>query len=245
VLSILFTARALDEDHMALRVRAMRDGEECERLILLKPHEQEIVRTRISHIAKPKEIVLCEFSLEEMPERLNVKDAEEIFRNQYWIEDEITVKSLAQNLHMVMLFTERDCLAATGEEKGPAGEWMTFRILWDYGLFKGYQVKVEGTEGNIFADFKARGEHLVEVKNIDPRWVSDEDWLSKLKGQLVKYEGIVRAKNAEDVLLFFCNPLGQEELASLNDKLSKWFDDLSWLKVCNGKEEFIRNLIGS
>lgn len=85
----------------------------------------------------------------------------------------------------------------------------------------------------------------MEVKNIDPRWVSDEDWLSKLKGQLVKYEGAVRAKKAKDVLLFFCNPLGEEELASLKDKLSKWFDDLSWLKVCNGKEEFIRNLIGS
>jgi hypothetical protein len=105
--------------------------------------------------------------------------------------------------------------------------------------------KDRGNRGNIFADFKARGEHLVEVKNIDPRWVSDEDWLSKLKGQLVKYEGAVRAKNAKDVLLFFCNPLGEEELASLKDKLSKWFDDLSWLKVCNGKEEFIRNLIGS
>ncbi|MEM2171881.1 MAG: hypothetical protein QXS66_01315 [Thermoproteota archaeon] len=72
----------------------------------------------------------------------------------------------------MMLLTEEEGLTLTDSQwKRDFGEWMTFQILWDYGLFEDYQVEVEGTEGRIKADFKASGKRLVETKNMEPRWV--------------------------------------------------------------------------
>ncbi len=138
-----------------------------------------------------------------------------------------------------MLLTDEEGLTLTDSQwKGDFGHWMGFRILWDYGLFEDYQVGIEGTKGSITADLKVKGEHLVEVKNIDPNTVYKTEWLEDLKGELVKYEGAVEAGNAKELALFFCGPLGEKETAYLNDKLNEWFDDLSWLKICNGKGEF-------
>lgn len=73
----------------------------------------------------------------------------------------------------------------------------------------------------------------------------DNTWLKTLENELIRYRGAVEAGNVESVVLFLCNSLGQKELAHLESKLNEWFDDLSWLKICNGKEEFIKYLMGS
>ncbi len=63
---------------MVLRVTAMKDGQECEKLILLKPHKQEIVRTRVEEIANPKDIVICEFEVEQWQGKILSVDAAEV-----------------------------------------------------------------------------------------------------------------------------------------------------------------------
>ncbi|MBO3754045.1 MAG: hypothetical protein FGF53_04105, partial [Candidatus Brockarchaeota archaeon] len=230
----------LDRDCMVLRVMATKDSQGCERLILLKPQEQEIIRTRVEEIANPEDTVICEFKMESWKDKiLSVEEAEGIYRNQYGIKNEYLAKSLARNTHDVMLLNDEEGLTVENRQmKEHFGYWTTFRILWDHRIFEDFQVDVPGTKGYIEADFKAKRELLVETKNMLPRWVYNDEWLKKLEDELVRYRGAVEAGNAKKVTLFLCNPLGQKELAHLEGKLNEWFDDLSWLKICNGKEEF-------
>ncbi len=232
---------------MILIATVTKDGQIYERRILLKPQKQDIVRTRVEEIANPKDIVICEFEMMKLKlDILSVEKAEEIFRYQYGIEKKETLWCLANRFHKVMLLTEEEGLALTDSQwKGDYGEWTTFQILWDYGLFEDYQVEIEGTKGSIMADFKAKRKRLVEVKTAEPCWVYDDGWLKNTKDELVRYKGAVEAGNAEEVILFLRVPFGQEELAFLESKLNEWFKDLSWLKICNGKGEFIKYLARS
>lgn len=72
------------------------------------------------------------------------------------------------------------------------------------------------------ADFKAKLERLIEVKNIDPGTVHRTKWQEDLKSELIRYKGAVETGKAEETVLFFCNPLGKEKMDFLNSKLSEW-----------------------
>lgn len=230
----------LDRDHMVLTVTAMKDGQVCERRILLKPHKQDIVRTRVEEIAHPEDIVICKFKVESWQEKtLSVAEAEGIYRNQYGIEDEILAKDLAQNTYDAMLLSKEEGLTVTDiKVREHFAYWTTFRILWEHNMLEGFQVEVKAGEIRITADFKAKLKRLVEVKNISPSTVYSGGWQEDLKSELVRYKEVVEAGRAKETVLFFCTPLDEEKMAYLNRRLNDWFDDLSWLKICDGVREF-------
>ncbi|MEM3469170.1 MAG: hypothetical protein QXZ36_00305 [Thermoproteota archaeon] len=231
--------KQLDHDCMVLIVTATKDEEACIRRVLLKPQKQGVLRIRVGEIANPKDIIICEFEMVSWKGKiLSVGEAEDIYKNQYGIEDETLANSLARNTNGAMLLSKEEGLTVTDTQiKEHFGYWMAFQILWDYGLFEDFQLEVRVGETSITADFKAVLKRLIEVKNLDPDTVYWSKWQEDLKSELTRYRKAVEAGKAKETVLFLCNPFDERKISYLNSKLNEWFDDLRWLKICNGEEE--------
>ncbi|GEM_PF-2529789 len=226
----------LDEDHMALRVRAMKDGEECERLILLKPHEQEIVRTRISHIAKPDEIVVCEFGFEQH-EELNIEQAKDALRNQYLLGDEKLIEDLARRLAEVMTLSEKDLDTLTDiGRKGKLAEFIAFDKTIDYAKPIAYQeeFKYEGKSGtkHIIIDFVYEYDNL-DVKYREPTFLQIPGEVAEFLKQMYGYREAWKQTGRKAVYVF--KKLPEDEWNLLKSIVEKEFGDMSeWLVLLNG-----------
>jgi hypothetical protein len=227
----------LDEDHRVLRVRAMKDGEECERLILLKPHEQEIVRTRIGSIAKPNEIVVCKFSFEQH-EGLSIEQAEDVLRNQYLLSNEKLIEDLAGRLAEVMTLPEKDLdtLTDTGC-KGKLAEFIAFDKTIDYAepiaYQKGFEYKDKsGTEKHIVIDFVYEHDNL-DVKYREPTFLQIPTEVDEFLEQMYGYREAWKKTGRKAVYAF--KKLPEDSWNLLKSMVEKEFGDTSeWLVLLNG-----------
>jgi hypothetical protein len=227
----------LDEDHRVLRVRATKDGEECERLILLKPHEQEIVRTRIGGIAKPNEIVVCKFSFEQH-EGLSIEQAEDVLRNQYLLSNEKLIEDLAGRLAEVMTLPEKDLdtLTDTGC-KGKLAEFIAFDKTIDYAepiaYQKGFEYKDKsGTEKHIVIDFVYEHDNL-DVKYREPTFLQIPTEVDEFLEQMYGYREAWKKTGRKAVYAF--KKLPEDSWNLLKSMVEKEFGDTSeWLVLLNG-----------
>jgi hypothetical protein len=227
----------LDQDHMTLVVKVSNDEQELYRTIMLKPSTQDIIRTRVGEIAEPKEIVECEFMLK-ITERLSIKEAIDIFTHQYEVKEDIA-QDLANRLFVVMLYTDEEGRGLTNrDEKGRWVEWKHFQAMSEYKRcgIEGYQMHFRSDVGETVLDF------IIDPAIIEVKYSirEEEGWLDHTLDQMAKCK---KARETEypdkEVVLSTYEKNAEEDLDLLINRLKERFgEDLSWLKICNGIDEF-------
>jgi len=131
--------------------------------------------------------------------------------------------------------------------EGIFSEWEHFKALYDHGKFKYFQVRATYTDeaGKVTwttIDFMTTSGPL-EVKNVEPSWIYNDKWLDNLREELIGCKEEILP--GEEVGLSFYRSLGTDDLAYLESRLRSWFGDISWLKIYNGFDEFLKSLEGS
>jgi len=225
----------LDNDHMTLVVKVSKDGQELYRTILLKPSAQGIIRTRVGEIAGSKEIVECEFTLKRT-ERLSVEEALDIFTHQYEVEGKVA-QNLAGKLSGVMLLMDEEGRGLTNKDKkGDWVEWRHFQVISEHKHcnIEGYQVWFDSDIGGTYLDF------IISPALVEVKYSIREEGLDRTLDQIAKYKKAREARYpGKDIVFSTYEKNSQEDLNLLVSRLREGFgEDLSWLKICNGIEEF-------
>ncbi|MEM2641069.1 MAG: hypothetical protein QXU42_00560 [Thermoproteota archaeon] len=230
--------KQLERDCMVLIVTARKDGQVCERKVLLKSYEQTLVRTRVEEIANPKDTIICEFKIESWKKRiLNVEEAKDVLRTQFLIKDEKLINDLAKRLHVVMHLSELDLESTNldADSKGRLTEFIAFLTAPD--KVEQYQVRFETSLGDLVADFVLKVKYIVETKYRSGE-IKEED-LESILEQLAKYKEVITYDETKGrtLILFFLG-LSDSEFEKLKGEIVNTLGGYeSWMRIVRSMEE--------